>query len=473
MSRRSRRKNRGWIYFSRLVLVLLLVWAGIMIPSYYRSFQHLNVDKILNESVLKDKRFNAQVQEIRNGFLTAYVLEEHSNPIVSISFLFKKSGTAYVPTGKEGVAGVTAAMLTAGAGEYSEEAFRDALDEYGIKMGFNATTDDFSGYLAAPKQNLDIAVRLLNAALLTPHLDDGYLQLVKQQMMTALKLQSEKPEKVLDNKFKEFVFAEHPYARPDIGKKEDIQHLSVTDIRQFMSDKLAQDNLVVGVAGDVTTDEAKSLLQQMFGALPERSKMEELASVVYAAKGREYTIERQTSQAITHLVSQGTYRDSIDFYPLYVANYIFGESGLSSRLSKNIREKEGLTYGVYTYLSINDAKATIEGGFSATPENFFKALQLLKQEWLRMGQKGVSEQELNEAKNSLITSFNLRFAAIDDISDMLTAMQKYNLGIDFLDKRNEYIEKLSLKEVNAAAKKYFRTIPDFVHIGTEKTEEQK
>ena len=107
----------------------------------------------------------------------------------------------------------------------------------------------------------------------------------------------------------------------------------------------------------------------------------------------------------------------------------------------------------------------IEGGFSATPENFEKAQQLLKEEWLKLGKKGVTAEELNEAKKSLLNSFYLRFATIDGISDMLVAMQKYNLGLDFLTKRNDYIRQVSLKDVNAVSKKYFSTIPDFVNVG--------
>ena len=80
-------------------------------------------------------------------------------------------------------------------------------------------------------------------------------------------------------------------------------------------------------------------------------------------------------------------------------------------------------------------------------------------------QDGVSSEELQQVKTSLINEFNLRFADINDISDMLVTMQKYNLGQNFLDKRNDYINEVELQEVNAAIKKYFRTLPDFVTIG--------
>ena len=106
------------------------------------------------------------------------------------------------------------------------------------------------------------------------------------------------------------------------------------------------------------------------------------------------------------------------------------------------------------------------------PENFAAAQKLLLREWLKISKAGVTKQELANAKESLLNSFYLRFATIDGISDMLVLMQKYNLGLDFLDKRNDYIRQVSLEEVNAAAKKYFSEQPDFVNVGVENTEEK-
>ena len=82
-----------------------------------------------------------------------------------------------------------------------------------------------------------------------------------------------------------------------------------------------------------------------------------------------------------------------------------------------------------------------------------------------MAEQGATQEELDKAKKSLISSYNLRFASIDNISDMLLEMQKFALGKDFLNKRNDYINAVTLEEVNAAAKKYFTMKPDFVNIG--------
>ena len=128
---------------------------------------------------------------------------------------------------------------------------------------------------------------------------------------------------------------------------------------------------------------------------------------------------------------------------------------MSSRLSLAAREQEGLTYSIYSYLDLTEKAPMIKGGFSATPQNFPRVVEIVREQWQKMGQKGVSEKELAEAKNYLLSSYNLRFASLGGISAMLAYMQRDNLGIDFLQKRNDYIRNIKIEDVNRAAKKYF------------------
>lgn len=475
---RKRGKNGFGYYFWRVLVLAALAAACVyiyrpQIEAWQQQQQKLPIEKILAQSVLKNRQFASKVQEISTDNLKAYLLEEHSNPIVSIDFSFQNAGTAAEPENRLGVSRMLTQILTAGAGKWSEQQFKDLCAEYGIKISFGSSADDFSGVLQFPSKHRQTATALFKAALNQPHIGEEYLEVVKQQTLMQLKLQQEHPESVLNNKFKEFIFAGHPYERNGLGNKQSVATMITDDLQDFRQRYLAQDNLLVGIAGDVSADEVKALLKELFGGLPEKSAGEKLSETDIMTEGAEYPIERKNAQAITRFAAQGTFRNSIDFYPLYMANYIFGEAGLNARLNKEIREKEGLTYGIYTYLSISDAAALISGGFSSTPENFAKAKQILLEQWQKLGQEGVSEEELAQAKESLIASYHLRFAAIDEIASMLTAMQKYKLGADFLDKRNGYIAEVSLTEVNAAAKKYFNTLPDFVYIGAGKTEGKK
>lgn len=460
-----RRKKGFFYYFSRLLrlsVAAVVCWyaAETLLE------KKINTEKIYQESAFKNKKMNVQVKEIEYKNLKAYLFEEHSNPIIAVDFLFRHTGYAYDKKGKFGLALLTAKMLTNGAGEYDETQFASVLEENGIKMGFDVNVDDFGGSLVTTTANADMAVNLLRKVLYEPKPSEDSLSLIKDKALLALQRQKDHPQGELNLLYKEKIYQEHPYSRNPLGKAEDIKRITIGDIEQFIADNLTSDRLIVAIAGDVNENEAVEMLKNMFADLPEQGLRQSLEKFEVKNDGNIVNAERNMPQSIAKIAANGVYRDDKNFYPLYMANYIFGESGLTSRLSKNIREEKGLTYGVYTYLTIKDSAALIEGGYSVAPEHAKQAADLFKAEWVKMGENGVTEDELRQAKNSLIASINLRYADIDAVASVLLSMQKFNLGLDFLQKRNEYIENVTLNEVNNAAKIYYGSLPDFVTIGS-------
>ena len=454
--------------FGKYVLYALIVGIfGLFAWGIYHCHLTIDTDKILAHSVLKNKTFASKVQQIEADGMKAYLLEEHSNPIIAVSFAFERAGSAYEPEHKQGLTLLLTEMLLNGAGEYDALRFKDISEEYGVHIGFSTGTDDINGSLQMPTANKDMAVKLLTSVLYKPYFTYDYIALTKNQMQTALRNHKERPNGILADKFSEIMFKGHPYARPEIGTAETINTLNRSDLISFMRTHLTKRNIIIGIAGDISTADAKQLIIDLFGRLPDEFTQERIAEIELKTTGAVHHITHDSPQTLTRFVTGGTHRNNTDFYPLYLANYIFGDSGLNARISKVIREKEGLTYGIYTYMISKDTAALLSGGYSATPENFEKAKSLLLSEWQKMAQNGVSPSELQQAKNALTASHNLRFASIDGIAEMLVAMQQYDLGIDFLEKRNDYVRAVTLKDVNTAAQKYFGNLPDFVIIGTE------
>ena len=148
-----------------------------------------------------------------------------------------------------------------------------------------------------------------------------------------------------------------------------------------------------------------------------------------------------------------------------VKHLIFGSSGLTSRLSLKARENEGLTYGIYTGLVAEEKNPLIMGTFSTTKENYPKIMKIVQDEWHKMAEKGVTAAELENARRYLLASHNLRFTTVSQLAEMLTSMQDNNLGIDFLQKRNDYIRNVTLDQVNRAAARYFANEPFEMNIG--------
>lgn len=459
-------------YINILFIFFLFVLICLCYPYAETYFNRINAEKILANSKFRDKKFSVPVQEIKVAGISAYLLQESSVPIVSIAFRFTNAGEAHENDDKAGLTDLLTALLLDGAGKYDEQTFKDTCEEYGIKINFSADIDDISGHLHFPRQNSDIALEMLNAVLQNPHFADKFIKLRKEQIKTAIKIGMENPQNVLADKFTEFFFAGHPYSRTQEEKLTMIDDVTSDDLKKFMRTHLSKENLIVGFAGDISPKEAENILQTVFAKLPDNYSGDKISAINIDFSGHNSDINKQTAQASSIFVINAVRRNDADFYPLYMANYIFGGSGLNSRISQLIREKKGLTYGIYTALVETDAVPMIKGSYSSTPENFTKAHDLLLSEWKKMYEKGVSEGELEQAKSALISSYNLRFASISGIASMLVGMQKYNLGKDFLEKRNDYIKSVTLSEVNAAAKKYFSKIPGFVNIGMYDKEEK-
>lgn len=465
MSRRPiymRPSHRGL----KLLLAVVIFLAG----GYYlyKNFFAFDIQKVMDGSILKEKPFNADVKEIispKYG-IKAYLLEDHTNPIISLSFSFKNAGYAADNAGEQGTSVMTSALLTEGAGDRDSQAFKEILEDKAIGISFNADKDDFNGALITIKSNRNTAYALLRDVLSKPRFDAEDIERNKLQMLESLKRQKEHPESVLNLEFIKELYGNHPYGRNPLGVEEHIRKLNAEKLRKFVQNNFSRNNLIVGVAGDITAIEAKNMLDDVFGVLPENGKINFIRDAKINFDGHKKELKLASGQNVVMKAAAGVNRNDKDFYPLFIGNYILGGSGLNSKLSQEIREKRGLTYGVYSYLSLDEKSPLLLASFSATADKFAKADALFDDVWSNFGKKGISKAELENAKKFLTASYNLRFASIQSISDILTAMQKYNLGLDFLKKRNSYVEKVKLEDVNRAAAKYFNNKLISVAVGS-------
>ena len=248
------------------------------------------------------------------------------------------------------------------------------------------------------------------------------MQRTKSEFRLARQKQTEHPASELSLVFNEELYGIHPYGRNPLRIAAAVDGFKADDLRQMMANRLAQSNLIIGVAGDINAEELKQVLLQVFGELPEKARVNFVRDAEVNFDNRSRNIDRKTGQTISLSASRGTSRSSADFYPLYVANYIYGGAGLNSRLAQAVREKEGLVYSISSGLGMQDKSNLVVGSFSTTPENFAAVNKLVAAERQKFAAEGASQAELQQAKDYQIASYNLRFAAIDDISQMLGMM---------------------------------------------------
>ncbi|MAN79440.1 MAG: peptidase M16 [Rhodospirillaceae bacterium] len=389
------------------------------------------------------------------GGIEAWLVEDHLNPIISLHLAFR-GGSALDPEGKEGLANMVSTLLDEGAGDLDSKAFQQTLEDNSITLRFSAARDSLGARVQTLTENRDLAFDLLRQAMTKPRFDAEPVSRLRAQLLANLRHESEDADAIAGKTLMKTLYPDHPYGRPTGGTPESVAAITADDLRTFVKERLARDTLAIGVVGDITAEELAPLLDKTFGALPAKAAPWQVPEVAPKASGRIIVIEKPLKQSNILFADRGLMRKDPDFYAAYVMNHILGGGGFTSRLYTEVREKRGLAYSVYTYLHPMDRSAIYAGGAGTANARVSETLKVVRDEWAKLAKDGVTEAELTAAKQYLTGSFPLRFTATERIASILVGMQTEDLGIDYLDKRNSYIEAVSLDDIRRVARKLLR-----------------
>lgn len=385
----------------------------------------------------------------------AWLVRDHSNPIVTMEFKFEGGG-ALDPEGKGGLAALVAATIDEGAGDLDSTAFQTALDDRSMTLRFNAGLDSFRGAFKTLNKHRDYAFELARLALKEARFDEEPVERIRTQLISRVNQNSQSPNYQASRKIFELAFGNHPYAQPSSGTAEGLGALTREDLVNFTQTRFARDNLLIGVVGDIQADELKVYLDKTFGDLPQTSSSSGVPKIQASLSGGVTVIDVDVPQSSIQFGQPGISRDDPDFYAAHVLNYILGGGSFVSRLYQQVREERGLAYSIYSYLMPLDASATVMGGAGTANARVKETIDVIRDVWKEFAENGPTEAELTDAKTYLTGAFPLRFTSSDTIANMLVAMQNDDLGIDYIDKRNSYIETVTLEDAKRVAKSLYQ-----------------
>ncbi|MBO6889416.1 MAG: insulinase family protein, partial [Thalassospira sp.] len=221
-----------------------------------------------------------EVQEvISDGGIRAWLIEDHMNPLMTMDIAFTGAGAATDPDGKLGLVNMVSGLIDEGAGAMDSQTFRSEMENRSIGLSFDAGRDDFAGSLTTLTRERETAIDLLRLALSEPRFDDEAVERIRAQVVSGLKRAETDPRDIASRTFFASIFGDHPYGRPVSGTLETVAGLNANDFRGFVRRAFAKDNLIVGVAGDITAEELGPLLDEAFGALPAKSDLPKIADV--------------------------------------------------------------------------------------------------------------------------------------------------------------------------------------------------
>lgn len=386
----------------------------------------------------------------------AWLIEDHSLPVISVRIAFRHAGTSYTSSSTLGLPYMLAEILGKGAGNLDHQSFRQALEEKAIQLDFDVDTDYFYVSLKTLSKYKDAAFSLMEAALTRPKLDPKFIRQINEQMGTEFAQQMQRPQYIADLKWKRTIFGEHPYGYTQYGSEKTRRNITAEKLREFMKEKFIRSNMLVSVTGDVTKTDVIGLLDNTLAYLPKWGTSHFTTSYklfdAYPESAQTIHVEKNLPQSVAVFSLPGVPFDSPDFYAAYLLNYILGGGGFESRLMQEIREKRGLAYSVNSYLHNLDHAAILKGSVGTQSDHINTSVQLIKEQIENLQQHGITEEELNSAKRYLIGSFPLRMETSEKLLNFLTFMQIENLPTDFINTRNNFINAVTKEDVNRVAR---------------------
>jgi len=384
-----------------------------------------------------------------------WLKSEPSIPIVAMEMAFR-GGATLDPEGKDGLTNMLTGLLDEGAGDLESQAFQDRLDELSVRMSFDAGRDAFYGSLTALTANLDEAADLFRLALTAPRFDDEPVERIRGQILVGLLQEEEDPHSRAWQTWSRTAFPDHPYGRPVDGTADTVGAIAAADLAGYVADNFTRDRLVLAIVGDIGADEAIDLVDTIFGTLPANGAPLETPTVE-PVTGLVEVVDMDVPQSAIVFGLPGLLRDDPDFYAAYVLNKALGGGGLNTRLFEEVRKERGLAYSVSTFVYSYDHAGLWLGSSGTQNARAGETLDVIRQVLEDVAENGITAQELDDARDYLTGSFPLRLDSNGAIANMLLSVQLQDLGEDYLENRNGYIEAVTADDVQRVARRLLDT----------------
>jgi zinc protease len=390
--------------------------------------------------------------QLSNG-LKVRLVEYRRLPIVALH-LAVDAGGVFDPADKPGVAGFAAAMMTEGTKRRSAVKISDDLGFIGASLSAGAGFDSASLSGSVLASHLDELLDIFADVLMNPTFPKGDFARVQNSRLVSLLQQRDVPGAVAAKAFAKLYWGSHPYGHWLLGTEESVKATTREDLARYHAARWKPTVSELVVVGDVGEADLKAKLEKALAAWKGSAPPRPPAAVAKPGKLQTVLIEKAGApQSFVMMGMPGFERSSADFVAAEVAFQVLG-GGAASRLFRELREKEGYTYGMYaraearklggTSFIVGSVKADVTGA----------ATKALLQQLAELREKPVADEELSVARNALLLSLPGDFATAAGIAGKLAEEVVYGLPDDYWDTYAAQVAKVPAADVQSIAQKY-------------------
>ena len=398
------------------------------------------------------------VREPIGSGAVALIRRQAANPTIALVG-YVRGGAMLDPAGREGLALLTASMLTRGTATHTSQSLAEALDSIGASLNVRA---DLEGAMVSAQclaEDADHVLDLMSEVMTRPAFPPEEIEKQRGRIITGIREGRLDTRVAAEKAFREAAYPpEHPYHRMPEGEEESVAAITRDDLVTFHRRHFRPEGFVVAVVGDLAPEPILGRLRTLWdgwrplGAVDASAPPE--AGPAPSVQRRIVSIPGKT-QADVVLGVPGFTRTSPDFYPGMIADLILGRLGLMGRLGATLRDEEGLAYYVYSQAQAGFLAGPWAVRAGVNPRNVDRAVEGILREIRGLQREPVRGSELADAQNYLIGSLAVRLETNAGIAQALLEIELFNLGLDYLLRYPELIRSVTPQAIGAAASRYF------------------
>ncbi len=402
---------------------------------------------------------------LSNG-LVILVRENHSSPSVVVSG-YLRGGALHETPAQAGLASFVAAMLRRGTATRTFAEINETLEGVGASIGVGSGRHitDFGG--KSLTEDLDLMLEVLADVLRQPVFPEEHIEKVRGQILTGLQERDNDTRSMASLAFRTMLYGmDHPYGRSLSGEKETILPLQREDLHTYYRQYYGPAGGAIVLVGDVQTARVMARIDELFG---DWSSPPTATEGVLPPLPTHTAIERRTlpipgkTQTDIVLGCVGPMRHSPHYYPATVGNTILGRFGMMGRLGENVREKQGLAYYAYSALEAGEGPGPWMAIAGVSPATVERTIDSIVHEIERLRAELVSEEELTDSQAFMTGIVPLRLETNQGVADTLSDIERFGLGLDYLNRYPDLINQVTAEQIRAAAEEFL--LPDAYVLG--------
>ena len=390
---------------------------------------------------------------LKNG-LRVILAESHKLPLVGVEMVVR-TGNGANPPDKAGLADLVADMLDEGTATRSATAIAEEIAQLGATLLTNATWDASSLSVSALTENIDRALDVWADVLLQPAFSEEDLARVRENLLSTLARRKDSPPLVAGLTFARALYGEgHPYGWPEGGTEGSVRRLTRADVQAFFQEHYRPNNAVLVVAGDIREAELRAKMEKrLAGWKPKPIPPVKIPKAPPIEKTRILLVDKAGApQSSIRLGLVGIERKNPDYCRALVMNQILG--GTFKRLTLNLRETKGWTYGVASMFEARRAPGPWTAGGEFVANRTADSVTEILKEISALRTDEVGDKELKDTKDEIVRAFPARFATANQVAAQMAALAVYDLPDKELQTFSARIASVTAADVRRTAQKY-------------------